>query len=207
MWVYLYPSGTETELKNAYIGEYEFSIKYQEVEYIQSSWTQYINTEFVVNQDSRMVFELSDWTQNWSYTFFGADTGWATKWFCVVSKWAAFGNTYIENSSPRFWDGNKHTGELSQAWLYKDGTLMWTFSTQTFTGQALYIFWLNRSGSVQERVTGKLYSFELYDGATLVREMVPCYRIADTEIWLYDIVNDVFYTNQWWWAFTKWNDV
>jgi hypothetical protein len=39
------------------------------------------------------------------------------------------------------------------------------------------------------------------------RDMIPCYRIADWEIWMYDVVNGVFYTNSWSWTFTKWPDV
>ena len=35
-----------------------------------------------------------------------------------------------------------------------------------------------------------------YDGDTLIRNYIPCYRKSDNEIGLYDIVNNVFYTNQ-----------
>lgn len=41
----------------------------------------------------------------------------------------------------------------------------------------------------------RLYSFKAYENGVLIRDMVPCYRRSDTEIGLYDFVNDVFYTN------------
>lgn len=49
--------------------------------------------------------------------------------------------------------------------------------------------------------------FKISDGTTLVRDLVPCYRKSDSVIWMYDVVNDVFYTNSWTWTFTKWSDV
>ena len=54
----------------------------------------------------------------------------------------------------------------------------------------------------------RVNSFKIYsDASTLARDLVPCYEIATTTIWLYDLVNDQFYTNAGSWTFTKWNDV
>ena len=36
----------------------------------------------------------------------------------------------------------------------------------------------------------------MYYNGTLVRDFIPCYRNSDNEIGLYDLVNDIFYTNQ-----------
>lgn len=53
-----------------------------------------------------------------------------------------------------------------------------------------------------------MYSFKIYSSTdTLERDLVPCYRKADSVIWMYDVVNDIFYTNSWTWTFTKWADV
>lgn len=53
----------------------------------------------------------------------------------------------------------------------------------------------------------KLYSFKIYDNGTLIRDFIPCYRVADNEVGLYDIVNNQFYTNQGTGSFTKGPDV
>ena len=60
MWVYLYPSGTETELKNAYIGEY---VEWQYVFDFQNDW-------------------LQGCTLGWSSTYFGYE---AWQWIYAVS--------------------------------------------------------------------------------------------------------------------------
>lgn len=41
----------------------------------------------------------------------------------------------------------------------------------------------------------RLYNCKLYDGNTIVRDFVPCYRKIDKVAGLYDVVNDVFYSN------------
>lgn len=42
---------------------------------------------------------------------------------------------------------------------------------------------------------GRLYSFKWYENNTLIMDLIPCKRNSDNEIGLYDLVNDVFYTN------------
>ena len=41
-----------------------------------------------------------------------------------------------------------------------------------------------------------VYSCKLYDGETLIRDFVPCYRKSDNVIGMYDLVEGKFYTNQ-----------
>lgn len=54
---------------------------------------------------------------------------------------------------------------------------------------------------------GRLYSCRLWNGETLVRNFVPCYRKSDNEIGLYDLVNDVFYDNDGSGTFTKGSNI
>ncbi len=48
----------------------------------------------------------------------------------------------------------------------------------------------------------KLFSTKCYQNNILIRDFIPCYRNSDNEVGLYDLVNDVFYTNQGTGAFT-----
>lgn len=44
---------------------------------------------------------------------------------------------------------------------------------------------------------GKIYSIKLYgNNNELIRNFIPCYRNSDNKPGLYDLVNNVFYTNQ-----------
>lgn len=52
----------------------------------------------------------------------------------------------------------------------------------------------------------KCYSLEIWDNGSKVRDMIPCYRKLDNVIGMYDLVNNVFYTNQGTGSFAKGND-
>lgn len=53
----------------------------------------------------------------------------------------------------------------------------------------------------------RLYNCKLYDGNTIVRDFVPCYRKSDDVAGLYDVANDVFYPNAGTGSFTVGPDV
>ena len=65
-----------------------------------------------------------------------------------------------------------------------------------FTGAyPLYLLSNNQGGSINNGNGIKLYYCKIYDGTSLIRNYIPCYRISDNVVGLYDLVNDVFYTN------------
>lgn len=51
------------------------------------------------------------------------------------------------------------------------------------------------------------YYVKIWDNGVQVRNMIPCYRKSDDVVWMYDTINDVFYTNQGSWSFTAWPEV
>ena len=53
----------------------------------------------------------------------------------------------------------------------------------------------------------KMYSTKIYNNNTLVRNFIPCFRNSDNKVGMYDIINNVFYTNQGTGAFTYGNIV
>lgn len=182
---------------------------YQEVEWIGSSWTQRINTGYVPDNKTKAEWKMWNWTETGSHCIFGIMYSfWSNpwRWFSIVT------DAYMFNNSAwvTHWmnNGSVHTWELSQAWLFVDWVLKTTPATSTFTcPNNLLLFCTSKNWSPSEYSTFRYYYYKLYDDGTLVRDFVPCYRIADWEIWMYDVVNDVFYTNSWSWTFTKWPNV
>lgn len=51
------------------------------------------------------------------------------------------------------------------------------------------------------------YDFKLYDGDAIVRNLVPCYRKADSVIGMYDLITSTFFTSISGGTFTKGPDV
>lgn len=68
---------------------------------------------------------------------------------------------------------------------------------------------LNGNGTLSSATfyNGKVYSLKITQNNELIRDMIPCYHKTSGVIGMYDLVNDVFYTNQGTGTFTKGNDV
>lgn len=172
--------------------------EYQEVEYIESTGTQYIDTGFYANQDTSVkVLVRSNSVAN--QAFFCSRTGLSKDTYsCFIV------NSYIRHD---YNNEQKQTSVQAKAGLLYDicaekntlkvNGIVSTIAQGTFT--ASYSMYLGASfdGSItQNYLVGKIYSCQIYDNDILVRKFIPCYRKSDNVIGLYDTVNKSFYTNK-----------
>ena len=190
---------------------------YQEVEYIQSSWTQYINT-WLAGTAVNCV-ELS-------FLFPSLPPSDVVNAVWARENGTAISPVRVDTSSkmiPRFWSwvttnttltaNTQYTVKTQYtSWsqtVYVNGTQVGTASiTWTRSNKYnIFLFWLNNNGSLGNSWTIRVFSCKMYSWTTLLRDFVPCYRKSDSVIWLYDLVNSAFYTNAWSWTFSKWSDV
>lgn len=182
---------------------------YQEVEYIQSDANAYIDTWYKPNNNTRYVVDyqsLSIWVAPiWCYN------NPANYWLIINTEGygyviaAHYWTSYASNFG---WCDSRVESDLNWNVFSVGGVVKYTFTATTFTMNInAWMFWWNRNWTRSNGWPMKLWSAKIYDNWTLVRDFMPCYRISDGVIWLYDKVNDVFYTNAWSWAFTKWPDV
>lgn len=66
-----------------------------------------------------------------------------------------------------------------------------------YTSYAIGLFTRNLGASTVSYVQNcKIYYCNIYSGETLVRQFVPCWRKEDSKAGMYDLVNEVFYTNR-----------
>lgn len=204
----------ESSLKNAYIGEYEFATKYQEVEWIgwynNSAWfEEYIDT-WVTAWDTiwihtSMLHTATRDNAEWFYT----NPWWNTnrRWLTTYPSWC--------------WCPQRQSWHQTNVWYsintWYDIKLNYENNKQTLIdGTNIYSLW---SWTITSTVTVKVgnisYSWywweckfiKITNWTTLVRDMIPCYRKSDNVIWMYDTINKQFYTNAGTWTFTKWPDV
>ena len=197
---------------------------YQEVEWIWSSWTQRIDT-WVRPDDYTYWFECKfiltstsgDWnimnlwwtsTDNYRYWFGGYYTqNWQIwypmniepVWLNIINPAPSSNTEYVAQYNYNWnmsfiLNWNTLTSSLA-SWSYTY-SVNWNIFCQSYWSWNYIRYW-----------RFNLYYMKIWEWTTLLREFVPCYRIADSIIWLYDLVNGVFYTNSWSWTFTKWNDV
>ena len=170
---------------------------YTELAYIQSSGTQYINTGFAPNQSTRVVCDTvfaAVWVGAW---LFGARHANADRTFGFLtyensyrSDFNASSNeTITETQSGRFTvdkDGNITKINGSTVKTATAGTFQCTHN--------LYLLANNNNGTVSGQCSATLYSCQIYDNGTIVRDFVPCVN-ASGEVGLYDLVGKQFYGN------------
>ena len=175
--------------------------QYVELEYIEGTGTQYINSGFKPNQNTRIEMKVGDPTSG-AY-FFGA-------WNTAYNRGAyAFGN---DNSSLYAGYGNQGGGfgtiisgdttiDMNKKDIYINGALSKSFNVDTFqVNYDLYLFCQNRAGtptwnSVSAPHSFKLYYCKIYDNDILTRDFIPVKDLNDV-VCLYDKVSDTFFYNQ-----------
>ena len=179
------------------VGNLIFTAEYQRVEYIESTGTQFIDTGFIPNQDTGIYLDFQITEVTASFTF-GARTGGYQRAYTLNISGGNF-VTYYDASGVGFGvagDTKRHIFTRVGRTATLD-TKQAKNNVSTFTAPNSLLLLACNSGDNYGYLPSKtkVYSFKIYDGATLVRYFIPCYRKADNVAGMYDIVNDVFYTN------------
>lgn len=174
---------------------------YEILEYIESSGTQYIDTLFKHNQNTRYIIDYDllshvDW-----YNLFGSNGGAkgtnklmfvglnnSSKYYAHYGS-GSYGNFNVTTTGRHTIDFNKN--------VLKIDDVSYTYSSQTFTSEYNCIIFgaTGYSGKPSGFTSMKLYSFKVYDNGTLVRDFVPAKRNSDNAIGLFDNINKKFYGN------------
>ena len=180
---------------------------YTEVEYVENTGTSYFNTNFVPNQDTRVVCDMqlvtaSDFPRLWGAGAWNSATGIQPNFEGGYLRMSWLGKTSWTKytSVPQSFDRKVY--DVNKNYLYVDSVQIGSNTYTTITasdpiGVFTYIGSGRPSSSSywgQEHFKGKMYSFQIYDNGTLVRDLVPCIKDSDNTVGAYDIVNDVFYT-------------
>lgn len=173
---------------------------YTAIEYIESFGTQYIDTGFCPNSNTRVVtkIDFKNSTSATSQNAFSARgaRGNSQEYGFLVSEGSyvsRYGDDiyfdYGYEGKPFIVDQNKNV-------LFINNKLIKTHEEKEFSCDvSMAIFASNRDGSVSRYASMKLYYMTIYDNGNLVRYFVPCVN-SQGVIGLYDVVGNQFYTNQ-----------
>ena len=167
---------------------------YKQLEYIQSSGTQYINTGFKPNQSTKIeldVLSAEGTSSNIPYIFGTQDR--SNNYF--VATWVlGYGNGMV-TTGINLYDGEFHVVKVENGALYKDGSIIAQRTVSSFSiGVPIFLFAVNSSRQSMGYGACKLRSCKIYDNGTLVRDFIPC-KNASGVIGLWDDVNSTFYQN------------
>ena len=163
--------------------------EYQILEYIESTGTQYIDTGFIPNNNSKLYIKFRDISSTGAWAA-GVNAGRGlTDNFGVSKDNIRFGDQY--------YDQDMLTGAFSVE-VDKYGCSInstkhyWKTEPVISTTKTVYLFWSNGSGASK---SGKIYSCKIWNNDTLVRDFIPVRRLADGVIGMYDTVTGTFFTN------------
>lgn len=174
---------------------------YTPIEYLQSTGTQYIDTGFKHNQDTRVVMRVqaTSISEN-AWAFEGRNStseGRQGVFFYYSSdkKWKAD----FDGSGVRVtYDEIASTDELNIDFNKNVCTI--NGISQTLTNNSfqsnynLTLLATNTAGTVYGFLKAKLYSCQIYDNGTLIRDYVPCVD-SDGVACMYDLVEQKPYYN------------
>lgn len=171
---------------------------YTELEYIQSSGTQYIDTDFSPNQDTRVVCKAQYTDISGSFCLFGARYSVSERRYDFLVTGKQFFSEYNSNSGSYTTlpattdvleiDKNKNVTTIN-------GASHSSHNYATFQEPCnMLLFAENTNNSPHLQAKAKIYYFKIYDNGTLIRDYVPCVDPGGN-IGLYDLVNKKFYGN------------
>ena len=169
---------------------------YTKLDYIESSGTQYINTGFKPNQNTRCVMDIENLSSAQA-AFFGARANQNAASFTYFSLTATTGRSDYGSSKQSMSFTNtvgRYTVDQNKNVCTANGvTATGTANTFQLTNN-LYLMAVNQADAAIQNAKLKLYSAKIYDNGTLVRDFIPC-KNASGAIGLWDNVNSVFYAN------------
>lgn len=175
--------------------------EYQQVEYLQSSGTQYIIIDYIASgiTSTKAKFQITDISKA-SFLFGSRETGgknfYGFNWGGSAKPYKYY-NSYVNGYLTSIEiDTEIHTIYKERGKLYLDNIIVYTVSDSSFTTPSdMNIFACYSDSDGYLPTYAKLFSLQFYDNDKLVVDLIPCYRIVDNVAGLYDKVNEVFYTN------------
>ena len=199
------------------ISSHNLPSEYQEVEYIESSGTQYIDTGLSMPNGFKTEMRVSTNIGSGYRFFLGAEddeSPYYRNFFGINGSNHYFLGAYSNLTSSEVMQVNQfytfNVSTISGNRYYKVNdidVLTYTDNTTPLTSRNLYLFRINSNSGGGYFSSIKLCYCKIYDNDTLVRDFIPCYRKSDDVIGLYDLVNGVFYTNAGTGTFLKGADV
>ena len=175
---------------------------YQQVEYIESTGTQYIDTGFVPDSNTSIVMMASNTSSSNACLYCARGTsGYRDN---TYSAFLIAGNTLrIDYNKTQY--GNIMTAAKdipyvymqNKNYIYVNGELVKTLTESEFSSEYNMYLMASHQGGTNIGNIGevKLYYCKIWNNGILAREFIPCYRKSDNVVGMYDVVNNVFYTN------------
>ena len=186
---------------------------YQFVEYIESSGTQYINTNIIPSDKKGIYARLSSSDISSDNIYFGSKTGNNRFWAANISDTIYFGRddktntTYNVATEANVIKTIKYNYNNNRSLKVDDIVVGSSISSLTTHTYPIYIFASNMAGTVGYYSQIKLYELIVTDNYDEIAHFKPCYHKTEGTIGLCETISKTFYSNSGTGTFIKGNDV
>lgn len=195
---------TETRNMLAYSGSIGgLPTGYTEVQYIQSTGTQYIDTGVTPGNTTKVEIDFEPTSLDAHHLMILGTRNTSSGGDQFVIGWAG-------HKSPAVWRSDYGSSQVSftttitgvaRHYAVKNGasckidTETVSNTAATFTSSyTLYLFGGNQANTTVSLITAKLYRCKIYTSDQLVRDFIPCIN-PDGKVGLYDLISGKFYVN------------
>lgn len=184
--------------------DYNLPEEYQEVEYIETTGTQGINTELLPGTADRQE-HIIEFTRTDIRQLMGTGND--------ESYWGVYTDGRYERGTAKIdiLAGNKDLVVMDNSWTHTQinheevttwrGSLDWLNNTY----RLFYLYY--PTGTDKFYCYCKFYSFKAFKNGELISDLVPCYRKNDNVIGLYDKIRKIFLVNDHTGTFLKGKDI
>ena len=187
-------------------GKHHLPLAYQEVEYLESSGTQFIDTglTFPNVDEFKVKVAFTDITANQYVVGVRDDIGTAIGFALHFS--AHGGLTYY----PRLWRNtvvgkSVSVGEIvtvqtklasTNGYFRINDSEQDNYNLPAFSARrTIYLFSINSGDKIEYQMIGRIYHANAYLNGNIVCSFIPCYRKSDHVAGMYETVNKQFMTN------------
>ena len=177
---------------------------YTEIEYVQSSGKQYVDTGIIGKSGLEFEIDAMPLDTLSDTTCIGSRNNGDTRFYAFALQGNRMrygyvkqnGNSTIVASPNVRYRGIRtvlHAGEQSIS--YGGETYSQTDSSTLNTGRSMYIFSNNNAGNSSFPTKIRFYNIKIFEGGTPLANFVPCRRDVDGLLGFYDTVRDRFFEN------------
>lgn len=190
-------AGYPVEVTPVLKGKSRVPAGYTEVEWIQSSGTQYIDTGIVPGINAKISIDFDVISAGSDDVICGVIAPNICIGYSTTRIFGAFKNGTGESTGADTTVVGRHSAEISNGNFILDGTSHSFSAISSYsTTRSIYLFagsYSGVAGGVYGKVTAKVYACKIFDGDSLVRDYIPCKNPEGT-VGLYDLIGGEFYT-------------
>ena len=173
---------------------------YQQVEYLQSTGSQYVDTGIKHSDYYNTLKTVIDaqYTSNSVGSNVLSGAKYSSNFHIVASynNGSFVANNGTANLNLGTFDMLRHTFvmDIPNGKAKKDDTTV-SFTTKPSIPKNILMLAFEDGSEIKGKASAKIFSFKMYSGETLIRDFIPCYRKSDSVSGFWDLVSETFFTN------------